>query len=54
MVCTLPEFGAFLFLLSEPLSGVTRRRTGNGLSEDQLWERLDKLKELHILPEHRV
>jgi hypothetical protein len=29
-----------------------RRRTGNGLSEDQLRERLDKLKELHILPEH--
>jgi hypothetical protein len=30
-----------------------RRRTGNGLSEDQLRERLDKLKELQILPEHR-
>jgi hypothetical protein len=27
---------------------------GNGLSEDQLRERLDNLKEVHILPEHRV
>jgi hypothetical protein len=31
-----------------------RRPTGNGLSEAQLRERLDKLKKLNILPEHRV
>jgi hypothetical protein len=31
-----------------------RRATGDGLSEDQLRKRLDKLEELQILPEHRV
>jgi succinate dehydrogenase/fumarate reductase flavoprotein subunit len=31
-----------------------RRGRSNGLSEDQLRERLEKLKELQILPEHKV
>jgi hypothetical protein len=31
-----------------------RRERGAGLSEDQLRERLDKLRELRILPEHRI
>jgi hypothetical protein len=38
--------------IRQALHQMMRRRTGNGLSEDQLRERLDKLKELHILPEH--
>jgi hypothetical protein len=40
--------------IRQALHQMTRRWTGNGLSEAQLRERLDKLKELHILPEHRV
>jgi len=40
--------------IRQALHQMMRRRTGNGLSEEQLRERLDKLKELHILPEHRV
>lgn len=30
------------------------RRTGIGLSETQLRERLNQLQELRLLPEHRV
>jgi hypothetical protein len=33
---------------------VARRQKGIGLSEEQLRERLTKLQDLHILPEHRV
>ena len=33
---------------------MARRRTALGLAETQLRERLDQLRELHILPEHRV
>ena len=33
---------------------MARRQKGIGLSEEQLRERLTKLQELHILPEHRV
>jgi hypothetical protein len=40
--------------IRQALHQMMRRRTSNGLSEDQLRERLDKLKELHILPEYRV
>src|SRR5215469_7010837 len=32
---------------------LSRRQEGIGLSETQLRERLDRLRELHILPEHR-
>jgi hypothetical protein len=33
---------------------LSRRQAGIGLSATELRERLDRLKELHILPEHRV
>ncbi len=33
---------------------MARRQNGIGLSEEQLRERLNKLHELHILPEHRI
>ena len=32
---------------------LSRRQEGIGLSEAELRERLDRLRELHILPEHR-
>jgi succinate dehydrogenase/fumarate reductase flavoprotein subunit len=40
--------------IRQALHQAMRRRAGNGLSEDQLRARLDKLKELQILPEHRA
>ena len=33
---------------------LSRQQRGIGLSEEQLRERLNKLQELHVLPEHRV
>jgi hypothetical protein len=36
------------------LHRATRLERGTGLSDDQLRERLDKLRELRILPEHKV
>jgi hypothetical protein len=33
---------------------LSRRQEGIGLSETELRERLNRLQELHILPEHRV
>jgi hypothetical protein len=33
---------------------LSRRQEGVGLSETELRERLNRLQELHILPEHRV
>jgi hypothetical protein len=33
---------------------LSRRQEGIGLSETELRERLNRLQELHILPEHRI
>ena len=33
---------------------LSRRQEGIGLSETELRARLDRLQELHILPEHRI
>jgi hypothetical protein len=33
---------------------LSRRQEGIGLSETELRERLNRLQELHILPQHRV
>jgi hypothetical protein len=33
---------------------LSRRQAGTGLSDTELRERLDRLREFHILPEHRV
>jgi hypothetical protein len=33
---------------------LSRQQKGIGLTEAELRERLDRLQELHILPEHRV
>lgn len=40
--------------IRQAVNQMRRRCGGSGLSENQLRERLDKLKELQILPEHRV
>jgi hypothetical protein len=38
----------------QAMSHLARRRTALGLTETQLRERLNHLRELHILPEHRT
>lgn len=40
--------------LLKSVDDLTRQRRGSGLNPDQLRERLDKLKELRILPEDRA